>query len=63
MEHKKVAEMYWVLLLIKEDYEKDNIQEKQNFETYARNRINELFLKAFDWLIEDERESNNKIAQ
>jgi len=26
-------------------------------------RVNELFEKAYEWIVEDERESNEKIAQ
>ena len=63
--HKIIWEMYWVLLSIKEDYNKfdNDYKDSISFDTFAQSRIKTLFSQAFDCLVEDERENNNKIAQ
>jgi len=58
-ENKKIAEMYWVLTLLRLEWEEKNI--KEDFDVYAKKRVWELYKKAFDWLLEDYREELQKI--
>jgi len=62
-EIKKVSEMYGILLILKEEYETYWNKEKESFDDYAQRRIAKLYKSAFDWLIDDDREEKQKIAQ
>lgn len=59
--NKMIAEMYWVLKLIQAEYEANN--EIETFYHYAKRRTSWLYEQAFNWLVDDERESLEKIAQ
>lgn len=59
--HKIIWEMYWVLLLIEQEF--DELWIKEWFDKYYKKRVLELQEQAFDWRIEDEREKNQKISQ
>lgn len=62
MEHKRIAEMYWVLILLKQEYNRLTTK-YETFEEFAKRRTQTLFWQAFEWLVEDERESNEKNSQ
>lgn len=59
--HKIIGEMYSVLLYINEEYNES--KSTIPFEKYAKKRVAKLYEQAFDWLLEDEREKTQKIAQ
>lgn len=63
--HKKIWKMYWVLLAIKEEYLEKWWYEKLKitFAEYSTQEVEKLHSQAFEWIIEDERESNDKVSQ
>ena len=57
--NKLIADMYWILLDLKDKYYlKDR---KEDVQTYIRNELLKLTTAGMEWLEEDEREKQNDL--